>query len=112
MNRFDCVYPTRTARFGVALLNNPEVPGGTMRLKSKDFGQDLRPVDDRCSCSTCRNYSRAFLHTAFKDNNALASQLLTIHNIAYLMRLMRTMRQVMRPIISGCQIYPLRYCFF
>lgn len=83
-----------------------------MRLKSKDFGQDLRPVDDRCSCSTCRNYSRAFLHTAFKDNNALASQLLTIHNIAYLMRLMRTMRQVMRPIISGCQIYPLRYCFF
>ena len=87
--RFDCVYPTRVARFGVAI-----VPSGTMRLKAKEYSKDLLPVEEGCLCSTCRNYTRAFLHTAFKDNNALASQLLTKHNIAHMMTLMRTMRQV------------------
>jgi queuine tRNA-ribosyltransferase len=88
------VYPTRTARFGVALVNLAEVPGGTMRLKAKEYSADMRPVDPKCGCSTCANYSRAFLHTAFKDNAPLASQLLTTHNVAFMMRLMRTMREV------------------
>lgn len=87
--RFDCVYPTRVARFGVAI-----VPSGTMRLKAKEYSKDLLPVEEGCLCSTCGHYSRAFLHTAFKDNNALAAQLLTIHNISHMMTLMRTMRQV------------------
>lgn len=88
VDMFDCVYPTRTARFGVAL-----VPSGTLRLKAKDFKADFSPVDSQCSCSCCSHYSRAFLHTAFKDNNALAAQLLTTHNVAYMMRLMRSMRE-------------------
>lgn len=86
--RFDCVYPTRTARFGVALITT-----GSIRLKSKEFSQDLAPVDPHCHCQTCQHYSRAMLHMMFKENNALASQLLTKHNISYMMRLMRTMRQ-------------------
>lgn len=87
---FDCVYPTRTARFGVALV---PTRGGTIRLKAKEFSAAREPVDPTCACSTCRHYSKAFIHTAFKDNNALAAQLLTKHNISFLMRLMRTMRQ-------------------
>ena len=88
------MYPTRTARFGVALVNSKEVNQGTMRLKSKQYAIDTRPVDETCQCSTCQTYSRSFLHTAFKDENPLACQLLTIHNLAYMMKLMRTMRQV------------------
>ncbi len=88
MYRFDCVYPTRTARFGVAL-----VPAGTMRLKAKDYEAQYTPVDADCSCSTCKHYTRAFLHALFKENNPLAAQLLTKHNIVYMMRLMRSMRK-------------------
>ena len=94
LHRFDCVYPTRTARFGVALVNLAEVPGGTMRLKAKEYSADRRPVDPKCGCSTCANYSRAFIHRALKDDSVLASQLLTTHNVAFMMRLMRTMREV------------------
>lgn len=88
VDMFDCVYPTRTARFGVAL-----VPQGTMRLKSKDFETDLQPVQVGCKCTTCQSTSRAMLHMLFKENNPLASQLLTKHNIFYMMTLMRSMRQ-------------------
>jgi queuine tRNA-ribosyltransferase catalytic subunit len=55
-----------------------------------------------CPCSTCKHYTRAFLHTAFKDNNALAAQLLTKHNIAHMMRLMRSMREA---ILGGTDTY-------
>lgn len=88
VDMFDCVYPTRTARFGVAL-----VPSGSLRLKSKEFGQDLSPVQADCGCVCCSSYSRAVMHTAFKENNPLAAQLLTKHNIAYMMSLMRSMRK-------------------
>ena len=59
-------------------------------------------TDESCPCSTCKHYTRAFLHTAFKDNNALAAQLLTKHNIAYMMSLMRTMRSA---ILGGTDTY-------
>ena len=84
VDMFDCVYPTRTARFGVAL-----VPEGALRLKSQEFGAELAPVDAECACSCCRGYTRAGLHVLFKEGNALAAQLLTTHNVAYMMRLMR-----------------------
>lgn len=82
------MYPTRTARFGVALITT-----GSIRLKAREFSADLGAVDPQCACSTCQHYSRAALHTMFKENNALASQLLTKHNVSYMMRLMRSMRQ-------------------
>lgn len=88
VDMFDCVYPTRTARFGVALVGT-----GLMKLKNKEFAKDLLPVETTCGCSTCQHYTRAALHLMFKENNGLASQLLTKHNIAYMMTLMRTMRQ-------------------
>jgi queuine tRNA-ribosyltransferase len=87
VDMFDCVYPTRTARFGVALVST-----GTLRLKASEFRTDLSPVDPDCDCSCCAAYSKAAMHAMFKDNNALSSQLLTTHNVAYMMRLMRTMR--------------------
>lgn len=90
VDMFDCVFPTRTARFGVALVNS-----GSLRLKNKEYSDQISSVEDKsiCKCSTCAHYSRAMLHMMFKENNPLACQLLTTHNIAYMMRLMRSMRQ-------------------
>jgi hypothetical protein len=82
----NCVYPTRTARFGTAL-----VPWGTMQLKAKEYANDFTPIDDTCACNTCKSYTRAYLHlVAAKE--PVGSQLLTHHNIAYQMRLMRELR--------------------
>jgi len=90
--RFDCVYPTRTARFGVALL-----PTGTLRLKAgSQCAADRSAVESGCPCVACTQYTRAMLHVMFRENNPLAAQLLTIHNITYMMRLMRSMREVRR----------------
>jgi len=97
VDMFDCVYPTRTARFGVAL-----VPRGTLRLKAHEFGSSLAKVDDDCRCSCCQGYTRAALHALFRTNEALAAQLLTTHNVAYMMRLMREMRD---KIMQGEEAY-------
>ncbi|NXP73518.1 TGT ribosyltransferase, partial [Ramphastos sulfuratus] len=74
---FDCVYPTRTARFGSAL-----VPWGCLQLKNKEFTKDFRPIDPDCRCPTCRRHSRAFLHALLRSETA-ALHHLTVHNIAY-----------------------------
>lgn len=87
VDMFDCVYPTRTARFGVAFLDS-----GSIRLKAKEHETQLTPIDSNCPCSTCKHYTRAAVHVMLKENNPLASQLVTKHNLSYMMRLMRTMR--------------------
>ncbi len=87
VDMFDCVFPTRTARFGTAL-----VPTGQLKLKSNACKTDLGPIDDSCPCMVCKKYSRAYLHVLCK-NEPLGAQLVTYHNLAYMMRLMRTMRQ-------------------
>jgi tRNA-guanine family transglycosylase len=70
------------------------VTTGQLRLKAKEYAESLLTVDENCGCTTCKNnYTRALLHMMFKENNALAAQLLTKHNIYYMMTLMRTMRQ-------------------
>ncbi|XP_006631729.2 queuine tRNA-ribosyltransferase catalytic subunit 1 [Lepisosteus oculatus] len=84
---FDCVFPTRTARFGSAL-----VPWGSLQLKHKQFAKDFQPIDPNCECATCRRYSRAFLHALFKADTA-ALHHITVHNIAYQLSLMRSVRQ-------------------
>uniref|UniRef100_A0A8C5JSI5 Queuine tRNA-ribosyltransferase catalytic subunit 1 n=1 Tax=Junco hyemalis TaxID=40217 RepID=A0A8C5JSI5_JUNHY len=83
---FDCVFPTRTARFGSAL-----VPWGSLQLKNQQFAKDFRPIDADCGCPTCQRYSRAYLHALLRSNTA-ALHLLTLHNIAYQMKLMGSIR--------------------
>eukprot|EP01041_Mallomonas_annulata_P003614 gene3614-7194_t len=98
VDMFDCVYPTRTARFGVAL-----VPTGLLRVKGGvSCANDVNPVETACPCYACTHYSRAMLHVMFRENNPLACQLLTMHNVSYMMRLMRTMRDA---IIEGPEAY-------
>lgn len=84
---FDCVFPTRTARFGCALVKS-----GQLNLKNATFAKDFRPVDSECPCSCCRNYTRAYLHVLANTEPA-ACNILTVHNVAYQLRLMRAMRR-------------------
>lgn len=83
---FDCVYPSRTARFGTAL-----VPTGSLHLKAAEFERDYRPIDDNCKCMVCQKYTRAYLHS-IANREHLSSQLITYHNIAYQMDLMKNIR--------------------
>lgn len=84
---FDCVYPTRTARFGSAL-----VPWGQVNLKQSKYATDFNPIDGDCHCSTCKNYTRAYLNTIV-TNESVACQLVTIHNVSYQLNLMRLIRE-------------------
>lgn len=91
VDMFDCVFPTRTARFGSAL-----VPSGQLNLKATSYAYDNTPIDPDCGCFVCRQFTRAYLHSILKDQ--VGCQLLTYHNIAYQMRLMG---QIRASIIDG-----------
>ncbi|XP_054788745.1 uncharacterized protein LOC129294415 isoform X3 [Prosopis cineraria] len=80
---YDCVYPTRTARFGTAL-----VPQGVLKLKHRAMADDTRPIDPSCSCMVCKNYTRAYIH-CLVTKDAMGSQLLSYHNLYYIMQLSR-----------------------
>lgn len=92
VDMYDCVYPTRTARFGVALV--PGEAPGTLRLKSNKCSTDSRVIQEGCECLACKGgWSRARLHALLKSGNPLAATLMTHHNIAYMMALVRGMRE-------------------
>jgi queuine tRNA-ribosyltransferase len=84
---FDCVMPTRNARNGTLFTSE-----GKMHIKNARFFQDPLPLDPRCDCYTCRNYSRSYLRHLYASGEILGSRLLTIHNLHYYIGLMRQMR--------------------
>jgi tRNA-guanine family transglycosylase len=92
VDMYDCVYPTRTARFGVALV--PGKAPGTLRLTSRESHLSKEVIQSDCGCQACRQgISRARLHALLKARNPLAVELITQHNIAFMMALVRNMRK-------------------
>ncbi|MDR3316312.1 MAG: tRNA guanosine(34) transglycosylase Tgt, partial [Coriobacteriales bacterium] len=87
IDMFDCVLPTRTARMGTVFSSE-----GRMNLRNARFATDLTPLDPLCACPTCRNYTRAYLRHLIKWREMLASVLLSIHNLHYLIDLMARAR--------------------
>lgn len=87
IDMFDCVMPTRNARNGMLFTSQ-----GRLVIKNACFRDDPRPLDETCSCYTCRNYSRAYLRHLFQCREILAYQLNSIHNLHYYCSLMATMR--------------------
>ncbi|MDR1907054.1 MAG: tRNA guanosine(34) transglycosylase Tgt [Puniceicoccales bacterium] len=93
IDTFDCVHPTRLARHGGALVYPEENTGKEFfNLKNTHFGNDTEPIDKNCSCYCCQNFSRAYVHYLFKAREMLGGQLLTIHNVAFMVRLLREIR--------------------
>eukprot|EP00835_Amoeboradix_gromovi_P007066 NODE_1031_length_1921_cov_0.298024.p1 type:complete len:380 gc:universal NODE_1031_length_1921_cov_0.298024:352-1491(+) len=85
VDMFDCVYPTRTARFGRVLLDE-----GPLNIRNAIHKMDFRAIDATCTCYTCKTYSRSELNLMFGSTNT--ARLLTIHNIHYHMHLMDRIR--------------------
>ena len=87
VDMFDCVLPTRTARMGTAFSST-----GRMNMRNAKFIHDFTPLDHRCECYTCKNFSRSYIRHLVKQDEMLGSILLSIHNIHYLINLMKLAR--------------------
>jgi queuine tRNA-ribosyltransferase len=84
---FDCVAPTRMGRTGAFFT-----PDGRVNIKRAEFRLDPRPLDESCDCSACRRFSRAYLRHLFTSEEILGLRLLSLHNVHFLLRLMRAAR--------------------
>lgn len=87
VDMFDCVLPTRTARMGTAFSSK-----GRMNMRNAKFEHDFTPLDHKCDCYTCKNFTRAYIRHLVKHNEMLGSILLSMHNIHFLLDLMRRAR--------------------
>lgn len=88
VDMFDCVFPTRVARNGMAMIHT-----GRMNMKNKQYERDFRPIEESCGCYTCRNYTRAYIRHLYKSEELLVFRLVTIHNLYFLLQFMRDMRE-------------------
>ena len=87
IDMFDCVMPTRNARNGHLFTRY-----GDVKIKNARFKTDQTPLDPTCTCYTCQNFSRAYLHHLFRAGEILSSILNTIHNLHYYQTLMAEIR--------------------
>ncbi len=85
---FDCVLPTRLARHHAAFS-----PEGRLNLMNATFSRDRRPIDETCTCYTCRTFTRAYLRHLIMAKELLAGTLLSIHNLHALIKLVQDVRQ-------------------
>jgi len=88
VDMFDCVMPTRNARNGSLFTTR-----GKLTIKNSRYQNDHRPIDDQCSCYTCRHYSRAYLRHLYQAREILSYHLNTIHNLHYYLNLMAEIRK-------------------
>jgi len=84
---FDCVLPTRIARNGALFT-----PDGRLNMRNLAHAEDHRPVQEDCTCYTCRTFSRAYLRHLYKAGEISALRLGTIHNVHFMLELMRQIR--------------------
>ncbi|MDD9912474.1 MAG: tRNA guanosine(34) transglycosylase Tgt [Alphaproteobacteria bacterium] len=87
VDMFDCVLPTRNARNGQMFTSE-----GTLNIRNARHKESDLPLDPKCSCDTCQNYSRAYLHHLFKTGEILGLILLSQHNIAFYLNMMKQLR--------------------
>ncbi len=88
IDQFDCVLPTRNGRNGQLFTSV-----GKLNLKNAPYREDLSPPDPDCDCDLCSRYSRAYLHHLFRAGELSALRLASLHNVAFLIKLMRKIRQ-------------------
>ncbi|THF84733.1 tRNA guanosine(34) transglycosylase Tgt [Deinococcus sp. KSM4-11] len=91
VDMFDCVYPTRTGRFGYALTDD-----GRLNMNSSAPRTELGPLDPECDCYACAHYSRAYLSHLVRAEEMLAPRMLSLHNLRYLHRLVERARRAIK----------------
>ncbi|MEG1560846.1 MAG: tRNA guanosine(34) transglycosylase Tgt [Raoultibacter sp.] len=87
VDMFDCVLPTRTARMGTAFSST-----GRMNMRNAKYIHDFGPIDAQCSCPTCQGHSRSYVRHLVKSGEMLGGILLSVHNLHFLLDLMRRAR--------------------
>jgi queuine tRNA-ribosyltransferase len=87
---FDCVAPTRMGRNGTAFTAD-----GKLNIKRSEYRTDQRPLDESCDCPTCTRFSRAYLRHLFLADEILGLRLLSLHNVHFLVALMRGARDAL-----------------
>lgn len=85
---FDCVVPTRHARNGLAYTSQ-----GRLNVRNAAYAYDPRPIDEECSCETCRTYSRMYIRHLFQVQEILGLRLLSFHNLWFYSTLMSKIRR-------------------
>jgi len=93
VDQFDCVLQTRLGRHGTALTT-----AGKLNVKRAEFALSDEPLDPTCGCGVCRRHTRGYLRHLFQVGEPTASRLVSLHNVAWTISLMATMR---RAIIEG-----------
>lgn len=88
IDMFDCVMPTRNARNANLFSWN-----GTYSIRNAKYKNDFMPIDQNCSCYTCRNFSKAYLRHLFIAEEILALELASIHNLYFYMELVSLARK-------------------
>lgn len=88
LDLFDCVMPTRSGRNALAFTDS-----GNVKMRNAAHRRDPAPLEPDCSCYTCSNFSRAYLHHLFAADEMLGPTLLSLHNVAYYLRLAARCRQ-------------------
>lgn len=89
IDMFDCVFPTRVARNGMAMTWN-----GRLVMKNSEFTHDHTPLKENCGCYACRNgYTRAYIRHLVRAGEIFGLRLLTLHNLYFLQQFMRELRQ-------------------
>ena len=93
IDMFDCVAPTRLARHGMVFSTEKNNGKHRLNIKNKTYENDLSPLDKNCTCHTCKNYTRAYLHHLFAADEMTGMRLASIHNLHFLINLMKNARQ-------------------
>lgn len=88
IDTFDSSYPTKAARHGHILRNDEPI-----RIKQAKYSHDFTPIDNECPCPTCTQYTRCYLHHLYKANELTYLTLATIHNVHFMVELMKRYRE-------------------
>lgn len=88
VDMFDCVLPTRTARMGTAFSST-----GRMNMRNAKYIHDFGPLDAKCTCPTCRDFTRSYIRHLVKQDEMLGGISISIHNLHFLLDLMRRARE-------------------
>lgn len=91
VDMFDCVLPTRIARNGTVFTGQ-----GKLVVRNAEYARDFRPLDEECTCYTCRHFTRAYIRHLIKANEVLGIRLTTIHNLHFILHLMEEIRRAIR----------------
>ena len=91
VDMFDCVAPTRYGRNGTVFTSE-----GRKIIRNSEYTKDESPIDPKCDCYACKNYSRAYIRHLFNASEMLGLILCSVHNIHFYLKLMRDIREAIK----------------